>query len=70
MDLLNNTYDLTQITALFINNKLVITTIFVSVFFIAKYLIVKLIKIKSKQDKRTNEFGEQCIYHINDYCRI
>jgi small-conductance mechanosensitive channel len=53
MDLLNNTYDLTQITALFINNKLVITTIFVSVFFIAKYLIVKLIKIKSKQDKRT-----------------
>lgn len=53
IDLLNNTYDLTQITALFINNKLLITTIFVSVFFIAKHLIVKLIKIKSTQDKRT-----------------
>ena len=53
MDLLNNTYDLTPIKAFFINNKLVITAISFSVLFIAKHLIVKLIKIESTQHKRT-----------------
>lgn len=53
IDLLDKTYNLTQITEFFFNSKFVITTIFVVVVFIAKYLIVKLIRTKSKTDKRS-----------------
>ena len=50
MDLLNKT--LPQITELLFNNKLVITTVFISVVFIIKYLIVKIIQKRAKNDKR------------------
>lgn len=53
MDLLNRTINLPQITELFLNNKLVITTMFIAVFFIIKRLIVEIIKKKSNQSKRT-----------------
>lgn len=53
MNIQNNTIDLTLLTELLLDNKFLITTIFISIFFLAKYLIVKLIKTKSKKDKRT-----------------
>lgn len=53
MNGLEKTIDLAYITDLIINNKLVITSVFIIVVLMIKHLIVKAIKIKSKEDKRT-----------------
>ena len=53
MDLLNRIIDSSQIIELFLYNKLLITIVFIVIFFIVKSLIVKIIKKKSNQDKRT-----------------
>lgn len=52
MEMLKETFDTAQLTELFINNKFVLTTVFIVIFFTVKHLIVKLIKSKSKKDKR------------------
>lgn len=52
MNWLAESINLSRLTELFFNNKLIITSAFVIVFFTVKYLIVKLIKGKSKKDKR------------------
>ena len=44
--------DFSFLTELFINNKLVITSLFIIIIFLVKYSIVKIINIKSKNDKR------------------
>lgn len=53
MDWLEENIDFSSLTDLFINNKLVITSIFIIIIIIVKYSIVKIIKRKSKEDKRT-----------------
>ena len=53
MNWLEENIDFSSLTDLFINNKLVITSIFIIIIFIVKYSIVKIIKRKSKEDKRT-----------------
>jgi small-conductance mechanosensitive channel len=53
MDLLNKTINLPQVIELLLNNKLVITTIFIAVFFIIKRIVIEIIKKKSNKDKRT-----------------
>jgi small-conductance mechanosensitive channel len=53
MNWLEENIDFSSLTDLFINNKLVITSIFIIIIFIVKYFIVKIIKRKSKEDKRT-----------------
>lgn len=52
MNWLEESINLSYLAELFFNNKLIITSAFVIVFFTIKYLIVKLIKGKSKKDKR------------------
>ena len=52
IDSLNTTANLTQITEWFFNSKFMITTLSIGLVFITKHLIVKLIKAKSKKDKR------------------
>jgi small-conductance mechanosensitive channel len=52
MNWLEENIDFSSLTDLFINNKLVITSIFI-IIIIVKYSIVKIIKRKSKEDKRT-----------------
>jgi small-conductance mechanosensitive channel len=52
MNLLEKSIDLSYLTQLFINNKLVITSIFIITIFLIKYSIVKIIERKSKKDKR------------------
>jgi small-conductance mechanosensitive channel len=64
IDLFNKTDNLTQIVELFFKNKLLITIVLISIFFISKYLIVKLIQIKSKNDKRTKINLVQNIFTI------
>jgi small-conductance mechanosensitive channel len=44
---------LTYLTVLFIEHKFMLTSIFIMLVFIVKHFIVKVIKVKSKQDKRT-----------------
>jgi small-conductance mechanosensitive channel len=53
MNWLKENIDFSSLTDLFIHNKLVITSIFIIIIFIVKYSIVKIIKRKSKEDKRT-----------------
>ena len=53
MNWLEENIDFSSLTDLFINNKLVITSIFIIIIIIVKYSIVKIIKRKSKEDKRT-----------------
>ena len=50
--MLEKSIDLSYLTQLFINNKLVITSIFIITIFLIKYSIVKIIERKSKKDKR------------------
>jgi len=64
IDLFTKTNNLTQIVELFFKNKFLITIVFISAFFISKYLIVKLIQIKSKNDKRTKINLVQNIFTI------
>lgn len=52
MNWLAQNIDFSFLTQLFINNKLVITSVFIIVIFLIKYSLVKIIKRKSKQDKR------------------
>jgi small-conductance mechanosensitive channel len=52
MDFLNNTIDLSNLSRILFDNKFAVTTLFISVSFIIKYLIVKIIKVKSNTDKR------------------
>lgn len=49
---LYQTSNLSDFITLFFHNKLVITTSVIFIFFIIKYFIVKIIKTKSKNDKR------------------
>lgn len=53
MNWLAENFDFSSLTELFINNKLVITSVFIIIIFLVKYSIVKIIKRKSKEDKRT-----------------
>ena len=53
MNWLEENIDFSSLTDLFINNKLVITSLFIIIIIIVKYSIVKIIKRKSKEDKRT-----------------
>ena len=52
MNLLEKIIDSSYLTQLFINNKLVITSVFIIIIFLIKYSIVKVIKRKSKKNKR------------------
>jgi len=52
MNWLDKSIDLSYLTQLFINNKLVITSVFIIIIFLVKYSIVKIIKRKSNKDKR------------------
>ena len=52
MDWLNTAFNLSAITELLFKNKVLVTLLFIFAFFMVKYLIVKLIKTKSTQDKR------------------
>jgi small-conductance mechanosensitive channel len=52
MEWVNKTFNITEVFALLLNNKFVMTFLFICVFYMVKYLIVKIIKQKSKQDKR------------------
>ena len=52
MNWLAENFDFSSLTELFINNKLVITSVFIIIIFLVKYSIVKIIKRKSKEDKR------------------
>lgn len=52
IEILKETIGTIQFTEVFINNKFVLTTLFILVFLSVKYLIVTLIKSKSKTDKR------------------
>lgn len=52
MNLLEKIIDSSYLTQLFINNKLVITSVFIIIIFLIKYSIVKVIKRKSKNNKR------------------
>lgn len=52
MNWLEKIIDLSYLTQLFINNKLVITSVFIIIIFLIKYSIVKIIKRKSQKDKR------------------
>ncbi|MDT0604645.1 mechanosensitive ion channel family protein [Thalassotalea castellviae] len=52
MDLWFNISNLTALTPNFFNNKFVITLLCVSAFYLLKFLLVKVIKKKSKHDKR------------------
>jgi small-conductance mechanosensitive channel len=52
MNWLAENIDFTSLTELFLNNKLVITSLFIIIIFLVKYSIVKIIKTKSKNDKR------------------
>ena len=52
MNPLEQHIDFSYLTQLFINHKLVITSVFIISIFLVKYFMVKIIKRKSKQDKR------------------
>jgi small-conductance mechanosensitive channel len=52
MDWLNTAFTSAAMTELFLNNKTVVTMLFIVAFYIAKKLIVKIIKTKSTEDKR------------------
>ena len=52
MNLLEKIIDSSYLIQLFINNKLVITSVFIIIIFLIKYSIVKVIKRKSKNNKR------------------
>lgn len=52
MEWVNKIFNLTEVFELLLNNKFVMTLLFLCVFYMVKYLIIKLIKQKSKQDKR------------------
>jgi small-conductance mechanosensitive channel len=52
MNWLAENIDFSSLTELFINNKLVITSVFIGMIFLVKYSIVTIIKTKSKNDKR------------------
>ena len=53
MNWLEQNINFSSLTQLFISHKLVITSVFIMIIFLIKYSIVKIIKIKSKNDKRT-----------------
>ncbi|MBA6357815.1 MULTISPECIES: mechanosensitive ion channel family protein [unclassified Colwellia] len=52
MEWLNHTNNFKALSAVLANNKFVIALLFISIFYMIKYLIVRRIKRKSKQDKR------------------
>ena len=52
MNWLYDTFNSAGISGLLSNNKTVVTVMFIFVFFLVKYFIIKLIKTKSKQNKR------------------
>ncbi|WP_426359079.1 mechanosensitive ion channel family protein [Pseudocolwellia sp. HL-MZ19] len=52
MNWLYDTFNSAEISGLLSNNKTVVTVMFIFVFFLVKYFIIKLIKTKSKQNKR------------------
>jgi small-conductance mechanosensitive channel len=52
MDFLNNTTDLSHLSRILFDNKFAVTALFISVSFIIKHFIVKIIKVKSNTDKR------------------
>jgi small-conductance mechanosensitive channel len=53
MDLFNRIINQPQIIELLLNNKLLITMLFIFIFFIIKHIIVEIIKNKSDEGKRT-----------------
>ncbi|MBA6381156.1 MULTISPECIES: mechanosensitive ion channel family protein [unclassified Colwellia] len=52
MEWLNHTNNFKALSSVLANNKFVIALLFISIFYMIKYLIVRRIKRKSKQDKR------------------
>jgi small-conductance mechanosensitive channel len=52
MEWVNKIFNLTEVFELLLNYKFVMTFLFLCVFYMVKYLIIKIIKQKSKQDKR------------------
>ncbi|TWX47863.1 mechanosensitive ion channel family protein [Colwellia hornerae] len=52
MEWLNQTHNFKTLSVVLANNKFVIALLFIFIFYMIKYLIVKTIKKKSKQDKK------------------
>lgn len=53
MNLLHDAVDVSAITHLLLDNKFILTSLFFTLFFVIKYLLVRLIKRKSRQDRRS-----------------